>query len=271
MKRFFSKGAALAAGCTIAGFSGIASAQSAGGGYMTDPETGIVYEKRVRSIEVPVTETRVEKRDQEVYRPQRVTETRPSTRTVFTPVVEHRWEPRVHNRWNPFVQPTLAYHHVPQTRWEARQETVQQTQTRTEWVAEKRTVEVPTQVTRMTRREEVAYQPVGRVGSPATDNRSALAARLRPLPAGTPVQSLASSTGGLPSSTASFSTSPSYQAPRIAASTVGRMTSDPPRRGISQGGLRAKELTPASSGVHGGVLPGGGSTQIAMPTLPFMR
>ena len=61
----------------------------------------------------------------------------------LAPVVEYKWEPRVQGRWNPFRPPTVAYQHVPHTCWEARNEVVHRTNTRTEWVAERRTVEVP--------------------------------------------------------------------------------------------------------------------------------
>ena len=105
--------------------SAVASAQApSGNGLYTDPETGLVYRQVKRTIDRPVTQTRMEKQTQTVLRPETVTESRPSTRTVYTPIVEHSWEPRIHNRWNPFQRPTVAYHHVPRTRWEARSETV---------------------------------------------------------------------------------------------------------------------------------------------------
>ena len=45
----------------------------------------------------------------------------------------------------------------PATRWSHR------TNTRTEWVAEKRTIEVPQQIVRMQREQKVDYEVVGRV------------------------------------------------------------------------------------------------------------
>ena len=237
-----------------------ANAQS-GAGYFTDPNTGIVYQRVTKSIDRPVVETKVEQRDQTVYRPQTVTETKPESRTVYTPVVEYNWEPRLHGRWNPFRRPTVAYHHVGRTRWEARNEVVNRSNTRTEWVAEQRTVEVPQRIVRMQREQKVDYEPVGRVASPSSAPSSAIASRLRPLDANERVQPLGST-----------QITSRFTAPRIAASTVGRMTSDPPRRSIGQGGMRATNLAPGALGVRGRALPPAtGGVGIAMPSAPFFR
>ena len=91
-------------------------AQDNSNGYFTDPATGIVYRKVAKTIERPVIETKVQSRNQTIYRPQTVTETKPEARTVYQPVVEYKWEPRLHGRWNPFQRPTVAYHHVPETK-----------------------------------------------------------------------------------------------------------------------------------------------------------
>lgn len=240
-----------------------------GAGFYTDPQTGIVYRQVARTVERPVVETKIESRAQTVYRPQTVSETKPEARTVYTPVIEHKWQPRMHGRWNPFQQPTIAYHHVPETRWEARSEIVNRTNTRTEWVAETRQVDVPQQLVRMEREQKVEYEPVGRVAPPQADPpgvSNAIASRLRPLDNSTRVEPLGST--GIASSTIQFG------APRIAASTVGRMTSDPPRRNAGQGGLRATELYPTGGGVHSQALPpstGGGVGVASMQSLPFFR
>lgn len=222
---------------------GAASLPESASGYYTNPDTGIVYRKVTRTVETPVTETRMQKQTQTVYKPQTVTETRPVSRTVYTPIIENRWEPRVHGRWNPFVQPTIQYHAVPQTHWTSRQETIQSTQTKTQWVPENRTVEIPTQLTRIERQQKVDFEPVGKVAPPAAAVDSAIASRLRPLAPGTKVDPVG---GPLGSPAAAIAMAPPvYQPPQIAASTVGRLTSDPPRRTLSQGGLRANELVPA--------------------------
>lgn len=197
-----------------------ASGQS-NSGYFTDPSTGIVYRKSIRTVERPVVETRVEQRQQTVYRPQTITETTPQSRVVYTPVIEYVWEPRVHGRWNPFRTPTVKYHHVPRTHWETRNEVVEHTNTRTEWVPETRTVEEPQQVVRMEREEKTNYQVVGRVSTPQTNPSAgvstAIASRLRPLDSNTAIASMNAAT-------------------RIASSDNGRNK--------TQGGMRPNDLYP---------------------------
>lgn len=237
-----------------------------GAGLHTDPETGIVYQQRITTVERPVVETKIETREQTVFRPQTVTETRPENRTTYAPVVEYNWEPRLHGRWNPFVQPTVQYHHVGRSRWEARNEVVQRTNVRTDWVAEKRTVEVPQQVVRMEREQKTELVAVGRVApaaSPQSDVNQAIASRLRPLNPNETVAPI-----GSPPQIATYSLMPP---PRIAASSVGRMTSDPPRRSMGQSGLPANSLAPTT--VHGQALPpvSGGSGVATLPFQPIFR
>ena len=159
VSRYLFVAAAATASATI---TSPAQAQGSAGLY-TDDASGIVYRKVTRTVERPVVETKVEQREQTLYRPQTVTETRPENRTVYTPVLQYQWEPRVHGRWNPFRQPTVAYHQVPRCHWEAQNQVVQRTNTRTEWVAEKRTIDVPQRIVRMEREQTVDYEPVGRV------------------------------------------------------------------------------------------------------------
>lgn len=231
-------------------------------GLVTDPATGLIYRPVTTTIERPVVETKIEKKEQTFYQPQTVTETKPEARTVFTPVVEYKWEPRLHGRWNPFRQPTVAYHHTPTTRWEARNEVVQRTNSRTEWVAQKRAIEVPTQVVRMERQQKVDYQVVGKVPEPRSSQSNlptAIASRLRPLAPNASIAPLNSSS----------TISPATQI----ASTVGRLTSDPPPRTRQQGGLRPTNLYP-TTGVRSQALPpvSGGTGIAGLPTaLPFFR
>lgn len=242
-----------------------------GPGYFTDPNTGIVYRRVAQTIERPIVETKVETQDQVVYTPRTVHETKPEARTIYTPVVESTWEPRMNGRWNPFQQPTVSYHHVPRTRWEARTETVQRTETRTNWVPETRKVDVPRQIVRMERQEKVDFEPVGRIApqaTPAGGVSEAIASRLRPLNNDERVEPIG---GG-----SSYAAAPTYgyAAPVVAATTVGRMTSDPPRRTANQGGMAATTLMPQSSGVMGQPLPpttGGGVGVANLPALPFFR
>lgn len=212
--------------------------------YYTDPATGIVYRKVHRTIERPVVQTEIKPQESTIYRPETVVEVTPETRTVYTPVVSHSWEPRVRGRWNPFVQQTLQYEQVPRTHWEARSETVERRQTRTNWVTERRRVDVPQQVVKIQREEKVDYEAVGRVAPqqamPPNAGQSAeasLAARLRPIDAATPIAPL-SATG-------------STIYPMVASQTL------PPYPGSSrssdQTGMRATDLN--SGGYSGFATP----------------
>jgi hypothetical protein len=222
-------------------------------GFLTDPATGIVYRKVTKTIETPVVETKVDTSEQTVYRPQTVTETRPQSRTVYCPVVEYRWEPRVYGRWNPFRPPSVGYAHVPHTTWEARNEVVHRTNTRTEWVAERRTVEVPTRIVRMQREQKVDYEPVGRVSQPQLGPPSAtngLASRLQPLDSSTGIEPFGQSVG--------------YRAPVIASSTIAKPYGDS-GRSPQQEGMRPTDLAP--SGMPGPI----GTTGVAARPLPVYR
>ena len=241
---------------------GCSSAVGQTPGIYEDPQTGIAYRQVVRTVERPVEETRMTTREETRYRPQTVTETRNLTRTYYTPVTQYAWEPRVHGRWNPFRAPTLAYHHVGRTHWEPRSEVVPRTTTRTEWVAERQTVEVPQRIVRMERQQQVDFEPIGDVApkqaAPPSPNQ-ALASRLRPLSADKRV--VASGQSRLAAST--------FSAPRIAASSVGRLTSDPPQRNFNQGGMRSTNLVPTQSNVHGQPLPPASSGIATMPLRMF--
>lgn len=225
-----------------------AGAQGSSTGYYTDPETGIVYRKVHRTIERPVVETQIQPQESTVYRPETVVEVRPETRTVYSPVVSYGWEPRLKNRWNPFMQPTVQYEHVPRMHWEARSETVERRQTRTNWVAEHRRVDVPQQIVKIQREEKVDYEPVGRIApqeaTPPNSTEAAIAARLRPL-----------------DSTARV-------APISTVAATGPI-GDATRRSNDQLGIRATELYPTSPGGYSTTLPPVGVART--PYLPLYR
>ncbi|QDT13526.1 hypothetical protein [Planctomycetes bacterium K23_9] len=272
-------------------------------GYYTHPDTGIVYRKVVRTVERPVVETKVEKKEQTVFRPETVTEKVPETQTVFTPVTEHAWQPVLHGRWNPFRQPVVTYHHVPVTSWKQKSNVVTRSQTRTNWVAEKRMVDVPQRIVSIKREEKIDFEPVGRVAPPAQATppgvSEQIASRLRPLAANTRIQplgqggnyasgwqsrnsNLATNQLGGSSYGASFGNTPygsvanrsmanfPSTSPRV-ASSLGRMTSDPPRRNAEQGGLRATDLYPRTQ--YSQSLPpvSGGTGVASLPMMRFLR
>lgn len=214
--------------------------------YYTDPATGIVYRKVIRTIERPVVETKMTQRKKTVYKPKTVVETRPTTLRTFMPVTEFRWVPKVEGRWNPFRQPTVAYHHVPETRWQANEQVIAQTQTKVQWEAVTQTVDVPERLTRIAREKQVDYEPVGRVAPAPTQvaRRNVapeIAARLRPLDESTAVQREAG--GDAPGRT-------SYASREKPRTTL-------------QSGLRATELVPGASRAYTQPLGAGGVSSVA--------
>jgi hypothetical protein len=226
--------------------------------YFTDPATGIIYRKVHRTIERPVVQTEVKPHESTIYRPETVVEVTPETRTVYTPVVSYSWEPRVRGRWNPFVQPTLQYEHVPRTHWEARSETVERRQTRTNWVTERRRVDVPQQVVKIQREEKIDYEAVGRMPpqqavppNSALSAEAALAARLRPIDSATPI--------------VPFSATGSTSYPMVASQTL------PPYSGSSrssdQTAMPATELSPGGYGGYSAPLPPVGIATNPLQTL----
>lgn len=233
-----------------------AIAQDGGSGFYTDPATGIVYRRNVRTVERPVTETVMTKQEQTVYTPETVVSSTPEVRRTLTPVVEYRWQPKMEGRWNPFREPRVAYHHVPEMRWQARDEVVNKTDTYVQWKAEKKITEVPQRLTRIAREQKVDFEPVGRV-APQTAVASTsnidpqIAARLRPMSAGenvTPMRSTAVYPG----------------APMVATGTGDTL------RSSLNTGMRPTDLVPNTSGVYG--TPPGSTTGVAgLPIMSIWR
>ncbi|REJ70339.1 MAG: hypothetical protein DWQ31_01360 [Planctomycetota bacterium] len=126
---------------------------------------GVTYRVTRSRVQRPMSETQIVERNQTVYREHLVTETRPSVRTVYTPVTEYQMEARWHGLLNPFVRPYVGYHYVPHTRWEAQVQEVPQTVTRRELLPETRTVQVPVRSYRMVEDEVIRRTAVGPSGS----------------------------------------------------------------------------------------------------------
>ena len=159
---------------------------------------GITYRETRRTVQRPVSETRLEQVERTVYRWQRSSETHQSTRTWCSPTTEYRCEPYLVGRWNPFVRPYFAYHYVPCTRWEQKTEVVDVPVTCCRLVPETRKVDVPVTTRRMVSEEVISRVAVSGVGS----------SPLQPIP-----QSNALARGE-----------------RIGG--IARLTNDPPRYGI---------------------------------------
>ena len=222
-------------------------------GQYTDPATGIVYRKVVRTIERPVVETKMQAQESTVYRPEIVVTNNPESRTVYNPVVSYTWEPRMTNRWNPFSQPTVVYQHTPRTHWEARTETVDRKESITKWVAETRKVEIPQQIVSIRREEKIEFEPIGRVNVPAqamppNSAEAAIAARLRPIDPNARIQ-------------------PLYSVP----STSGAYANANTTRNSYQQGMRVNELTPYSQPSYSMPLPAPTAGVAGVPTSGVWR
>lgn len=132
-------------------------------------ENGQTYRIARTKIRRPVSEIREDVRHETVYRDTYTTEIHEHQRMVYMPITEYQWEPRWHGIWNPLTKPSMAYHLVPRTRWEARAETVRTPVTSRQTVPELRTVRTPVRTLRMVEEEQVSRIAVNpRAVAPAT-------------------------------------------------------------------------------------------------------
>ncbi|MEX2168094.1 MAG: hypothetical protein WD851_02190 [Pirellulales bacterium] len=137
--RIFASGIALLTG------SAVLIAGSASGQVTTETEVvdGVTYQVTRRVVERSMPTTEYQTREEKYYRPQVSTQYQTHQQTYLTPVTQYQLVPRMAGRWNPFVQPYWTYEYAPVTRWEARPTTVQVPLAKTDWVEEKRTLQVP--------------------------------------------------------------------------------------------------------------------------------
>lgn len=149
--------------CFVGLISGVVchSVQGQDPNLRVDPNTGMRYQRKFRTVQRPVTETKLESKVVTISRPEVVTEAEPVVTTYYSPVVRHGWQPRWKGLWNPFTAPTLAYEYVPLTSWEARSETTQRLKTSTRWVAEQKVVQEPKLVTAIQEDQEEYWVAVG--------------------------------------------------------------------------------------------------------------
>lgn len=125
---------------------GLGASQSVGQGQdkvTTEVIDGETYEVVRRPVTryVPVIEHQT--KEETYFRPQVSTQYQTQQQTYLTPVTQYQYVPRLVGQWNPFVQPYWTYEYVPVTRWEARPTTVQMPTTKTDMIAEKRTIQTP--------------------------------------------------------------------------------------------------------------------------------
>jgi hypothetical protein len=125
-----------------------------------EEENGVTYKVTRHVVPRPVLETRVEQKEQLVYRDNYTTEMQPSERRYMVPITEYRWEPEWVNRWNPFAESYVTYRWKPVTRWEEKTESIRIPYTRRETVPQKVTTNVPVTTQRYVNAEYFSREPV---------------------------------------------------------------------------------------------------------------
>lgn len=143
---------------------------------------GVTYQETRRVIRRPIVETKMEQRDQTIYRDKYTTDFHPTERRYVTPITEYRWEPQWVNPWNPFSSPYVAYRWMPVTRWVERTEQVKIPVTRRETVPETVKTSVPVTTQRFAEDEYVTRVAV------SAKPQNAEPARLNADPFGPPAQ-----------------------------------------------------------------------------------
>jgi hypothetical protein len=134
-------------------------------------DNGVDYVETVQYASEPVATTQVDRREETVYREEIVTEMRESQLTVYAPVTEYVWQPRVHGLG--IIRPsTLAYHLVPQTRWEPRTHTVRMPVTVRQMRPETRVVEVPRRELGFAQRQDISRTVLSPTSTPRVASRA---------------------------------------------------------------------------------------------------
>ena len=138
----------------------------------TGPD-GVTYRVTRQVVQKTIPTTEYQTRQQEVYHPQVTTNYQSYQQTTLAPVTEYQWVPRLEGRWNPFIQPYWTHQLAPVTRWEARPTTVNVPVSRTDWVKETRTTQVPVTTYRTVPEEYISRVAVAATPSSTTSIASA--------------------------------------------------------------------------------------------------
>ena len=120
-----------------------------------------------QTVNRPVTETHLEQRESVVYRPRVTTELRDTPQTTPLVVTEYHWTPVYRRSWNVFAPPYLTYEWLPQTHVETRTDIVKTACTRSEYVPEKVTQQVPVTTQSYVPEKIVTHSYVGRAPNAA--------------------------------------------------------------------------------------------------------
>lgn len=206
-------------------------------------QNGVTIRETKQVVQRPVCEVQWQPTSRTVYREQISTEYRDQVRTTWAPVTQYRCQTYLQGQACPSGQPYYATCLVPETRWEARSETIKTPVVCRRWVPQNETVQTPVTTQRMVSQEVVTRVAVNAKNEPLTAAtcRVACSMNCQPCPAScapclprcptvacapasccTPVQPYAA--WGLQNPTA---------APTEQVGGVARLEQDPPRYGDS--------------------------------------
>ena len=104
---------------------------------------GVRYQVSTRKVQRTVPVTEMHDRHQTVYTQQITTENITSQQTYLTPITQYQTVTRLRGRWNPFIMPYYTYDVRPVTTWHQSVANVQVPVSRTAWVPQTQTVQVP--------------------------------------------------------------------------------------------------------------------------------
>ena len=124
-------------------------------------QNGVTYRETRTVVKQPVNDVQYRDLQHTFYRDRYTTEMRDVVRNRYVPITRYVWQPRWHGQWNILQGPHLAYHLVPYTNWEIRQQTIRVPTTRHEIIPETHTVRVPQTNLRYEDRVQITRVPVG--------------------------------------------------------------------------------------------------------------
>jgi hypothetical protein len=104
---------------------------------------GVKHQVTRQTVEQRVPVTIMQDRQQTVYAPKISTETIAHQQVYSVPVTQYEVVPVLHGRWNPFVEPYYTYETQLVTRYQEQVVNVQIPVSKSEWVTETKTVQVP--------------------------------------------------------------------------------------------------------------------------------
>jgi hypothetical protein len=116
---------------------------------------GIKYRETRQVVEQMMPVTTMQDQQQRVMTPKVSTETVAHQQVYSIPVTQYEVVPVLHGRWNPFIEPYYTYETQLVTRYQEQVVNVQIPVTKSEWVTETKTVQVPITEYKMAKQEIV--------------------------------------------------------------------------------------------------------------------